>query len=488
MNTTNREKTANKMAEMVEMDEADTSEVATRSTTSPVKKDATFLKTRKAQAMSSDALIRSKTMSALPATLIGFGILALFGAGFALWMIYVPLSSVVSATAEVIFKGKRQTVQHLEGGIVEKILVKDGDLVQAGQALIVLVDKQVKPIARMMEAQSAAERAQMVRLEAESRGQESLGNALRGGGDKYLQAENRLFKARQEAQQNQIELMQIQISQINESLQGAEERYKLKSQEIESIKTQLQSNQTLLKNGYVSKSTVLDLQRVLAANSGELESIRTAIASDKKRIAEFEQRIVTLKSDRVNGVVNELKQSAMRRIDQEERIRPLQDTLERQVIRAPVTGRVVALKVSTIGGTIQPRETLMEIAPIGEALILEAKIESKDINEIKVGQEALVTISSFDNRKMLPLKAKVTYVSDDRVSSTPGPPGKSSQPIVKYGAYLEFEPESLKELGDSNKLLPGMSAGVSINIAPRTALDYMINPMRESARNALRVR
>jgi HlyD family type I secretion membrane fusion protein len=485
MNATDKQKTA---TQIVSTDEAKTAEIAARQTTSPVKQDVTSLATRKVQSMSNDALIRSRTMSALPATLIGFGILALFGGGLALWIIFIPLTAIVSATAEVVFKGKRQTVQHLEGGIVEKILVKDGDLVQAGQALIVLVDKQVKPIARMIEAQNAAEKAQMLRLEAESRGQESFGSATRETGNKYLQTERRLFKARQEAHQNQIELMQIQISQINESLQGAEERFKLKSQEIESIRTQLQSNQTLLQKGYVSKSIVLDLQRVLAANSGELESIRTAIESDKKRITEIEQRIITLKSDRVHGVVNELKQSSLRRIDQEERIRPLQDTLERQVIRAPVTGRVVGLKVSTVGGTILPRETLMEIAPIGETLVLEAKIDLKDINEIRVGQEALVTISSFDNRKMLPLKAKVTYVSDDRISSTPGAPGPQQQPIVKYGAYLEFEPDSLKELGDNNKLLPGMSAGVSIAIAPRTALDYMINPMRESARKALRVR
>jgi HlyD family type I secretion membrane fusion protein len=427
-------------------------------------------------------------MSALPATLIGFGILILFGSGVALWMIYVPLTSVVAATAEVVFKGKRQIVQHLEGGIVEKILVKDGDMVQAGQALIVLQDKQVKPIVRMIQEQNAAEMAQMLRLEAESKDQKSLDNAVKMTGNKYLQTENRLFKARQESYQNQIELMHIQISQIKEALKGTEERLKLKSQETDSIKAQLLANQTLLKDGYVSKSAVLDLQRVFAAYSGELESMRAAIAGDKQRIAEFEQRIITLKSDRVNGVVSELKQSAMRRVDQEERIRPLRDTLERQVIRAPVTGRVVALKVSTVGGTILPRETLMEIAPIGETLILEAKIDSKDINEIKVGQEALVTISSFDNRKMLPLKAKVTYVSDDRISSTPGAPGPQQQPIVKYGAYLEFEPDSLQELGDDNKLLPGMSAGVSINIAPRTALDYMINPMRESARKALHVR
>lgn len=473
----------NATTKIVERDETKTGEIAARQTTSTVKQDVTTLSPRKVHNVSRDAQLRGSNMSALPATLIGFGILALFVGGLALWMIYVPVDAVVSAPAEVVFKGKRQTVQHLEGGIVEKILIKDGDMVQAGQALIVLQDKQVQPIVRMVQEQNAAERAQLSRLEAESRDLKSLDSNMKGVGNKHVQTENRLFKARQEAYQNQIELMNIQISQIKESLRGSEERLKLKSQETDSIKAQLHANQTLLKDGYVSRSTVLDLQRSLAANSGDLESIRAAIAGDKQRIAEFEQRIVTLKSDRVQGAVTELKQSALRRIDQEERIRPLRDTLERQVIRAPVTGRVVGLKVSTVGGTIMPREQLMEIAPIGETLILEAKIDMKDINEIKIGQEADVNISSFDARKTLPFRATVTYISDDRIA--PSAAAQGQQPY--YAAHLEFDPDSLKKHSD-NRLIPGMSANVSIAIAPRTALDYMIDPMRENARKALQIR
>jgi len=478
MNSTTKHKTATKI---VERNEAKNGEIAARQTTSPAKQGETVLSPRKLQGVSRDAQLRSSNMSALPATLVGFGILAIFVGGFALWMIYVPVDAVVSAPAEVVFKGKRQTVQHLEGGIVEKILVKDGDMVQAGQALIMLQDKQVKPVVRMVQEQNAAEKAQMSRLEAESRGLNSLDSGVKVAGNKHVQTEHRLFKARQEAYQNQIELMRIQISQIKESLRGSEERLTLKSQETDSIKAQLDANQRLLKDGYVSKSTVLDLQRSLAANSGELESIRAAIAGDKQRIAEFEQRIITLKSDRVQGAVSELKQSALRSLDHEERIRPLRDTLERQVIRAPVTGRVVSLKVSTVGGTIMPRETLMEIAPIGETLILEAKIDMKDINEVKIGQEANVAIASFDARKTLPFRAKVTYISDDRIAPS------SSQGQPYYAAHLEFEPDSLKN-HSSNKLIPGMSANVSIAIAPRTAFDYMIDPMRENARKALQIR
>ena len=454
--------------------EAKMGDIATRSTTTPAKQGVTALSPRKVQHVSRDALLRNKNMSALPATLTGLAILVLFAGATALWMIYVPVNAVVSAPAEVVFKGKRQIVQHLEGGIVEKILVRDGDMVQAGQPLIVLEDKQVKPIVRMIQEQNVAERAQMSRLEAEIKGQRYLGSA---GGN----TENRLFKARQEAHQEQIKLMRIQINEIKESLRGSEERLVLKSQEAASIKAQLDANQRLLKDGYVSKSAVLDLQRIFAANSGELESIRAAIAGDKQRIAEMEQRIITLQSDRVLGAVNELKQSALRRIDQEERIRPLRDTLDRQVIRAPVSGRVVSLKVSTVGGTIMPRDTLMEIAPIGETLILEAKIEMKDINEVKVGQMADVTVASFDARKTLPFRAKVTYISDDRIAPT------SSQGQPYYSAHLEFESDSIID-HSADKLMPGMTANVMISIAPRTAVDYLVDPLKEKARKAFQIR
>lgn len=466
---------------IVERDEGKMSAESLRKTMPLSKQDTTELYPRKMYGLSRDFHLRNKTMSALPATLAGIGILALFVGGVVIWMIYVPLNAVVTAPAEVVFKGKRQTVQHLEGGIVEKILVRDGDVVQAGQALIILEDKQIRPIVKMVEDQNVAERAQMSRLEAESRSSNYLGGDAKGTGNKFMQTENRLFKARKEAQQNQIELTQIQISQIRESIRGLQERLILKKQEIDSIRTQLNANQTLLKDGYVSKSVVLDLQRTLAANTGELESINTAIANEKQRIAECEQRIITAKSDWVQGAVTELKQSALRRIDQEERIRPLRDILERQVIRSPVTGKVVAMKVATVGGTIMPRETLMEIAPSGEALILEAKIDMKDISEIKVGQGANVTIASFDARKTLPFRARVTYISDDRIAPI------SSQGQPYYAAHLEFEPESLKS-HNTDKLIPGMSANVSIAIAPRTAVDYLIEPMRQSGRKALQIR
>ncbi len=438
--------------------------------------------TRQLRVLTQNELLRESTISARPAILAGLGILILFMCGIIYWVVYIPLHSAIHAPAEIIFKSKRQPVQHLEGGLVKKILVKDGDTVQAGQALILLEDKQVQPIVSMLNEQNTAEMAVMARLEAESRGLKHI-EFPRSVNAKIRQTEEKMFNTRRESFEQQIELLRLQISEIKETIKGHQDRLATKNQEIALIKEQLDANQSLLKDGYVTRTLILDLQRQLAANTGERESIIAAIAGDKQRIAEFEQRIVSFKADRGQGAANELRQSTMRRIEQEERVRPMRDILERQIIRAPVTGKVVGLKVTTIGGVVLAREPLMEIVPSGDTLILEAKIELKDVADVKVGQEADVSVQGFDARKIRFLRAKVTYLSDDRLK------GASSQEKPYYAAYLEFLPESLEKMAAGNaKIIPGMSAGVSIATPAESTFDYIIQPVRERFKRALELK
>jgi HlyD family type I secretion membrane fusion protein len=456
-------------------------EIVTQKESPPAQQEIPVVTPRRKHAASQEEQLRKRTMSAGPTTLIGLGILLLFALGVVLWIVFVPIQAAVHAQAEVLFKNKRQTVQHLEGGIVSQILIHDGDTVKNGQPLIILEDKQVQPIVAMIEEQSAAERATIARLDAESKDLPAM--QIPPQADRYFRDEQRLFGARREAYQNQVQLIRIQISQIQESIKGQRERLSFKTQEISSLREQLEANQTLLKDGYVTKTIVLDIQRQLAAHTGEREALLASIAADKRRITELEQRILTLKSERIQNAASELKQSVLRRIDQMERVRPMRDTLERQIIRAPVSGKVVALKVSTIGGIIMPRETLMEIAPTGGNLMLEARIELRDISEVKVGQRCEIMITGYDSRKVQPLRGTVTYVSADRI--IPSTPAEGQQPY--YTAHIEFDPESIRNLGE-NKLIPGMSANVTIAIAPRTALDFMIGPITESAKRALQTK
>ena len=443
------------------------------------------LTTSRVKSLTHDSQLRESAISSLPATLYGLVVLIFFFAAVALWMVYVPLKNVINAPGEVIFKNKRQPVQHLEGGIVKSILVRDGDLVQAGQPLIVLESKQILPVVNMIQEQNLAEAAQMARVEAESKnlGAIQFPRSLTSrAGDpsvaRIIQAEKSLFFARQDAAQHQVELLRLQISQLKESSKGSRERLAAKNQEIDFIKEQLSGNQSLLKEGYVTKTMVTDQQRFLLEKMGERDLLAASIASDKQRLAELEQRIMAFRADRVQGAITEMKQSGLRRIDLEERVRPMRDILERQVIRAPVTGKVVGLKVTTVGGIVMARESLMEIAPTGDNLILEGKIKLEDISKVSVGQEARATISGFDSRTTPILTAHITYVSDDRLIVN-SPQGQQAS----YIAYFELDPESIKSLGDL-RLMPGMSVQLTIATKPHSPFDAVFVKLRDSFNKA----
>ncbi|HXE96409.1 MAG TPA: HlyD family type I secretion periplasmic adaptor subunit [Dongiaceae bacterium] len=423
-------------------------------------------------AIALEAPIRDTRHSATPIILAGTAVLALFFGGIALWAALAPLSSAVHAQGEVAFQNKRQPVQHQEGGIVKQILVKDGDQVKAGQPLIILEDDQVKPIVDMFEGQAVAETATIIRLEAEKNDLPSV-TFPKGIPAQAVQTETRLFNAKREAYLKQIEMVKSQIEQVREMIKGSREQLASKTKETASLMEQLDSNKSLLKEGYVTKTIVLDLERFLAEKNGEREQISANIAANLQRLAELEQRILAIKAERVQQAATEIKQSSMRRLEMEERVRPSRSMMAHQIIRAPVSGKVVGLKVATVGGVVIPREPLMEIAPLADHLIIEGRVAVNDISDVKLGQVAEVTLTAFKSSTTPPVKATVTYISDDRLTV------RTAQGDMPYYAiYLELDPASLKKLGGL-QLVPGMQAQVAITTSPRTATDYFIGPLRD---------
>lgn len=419
-----------------------------------------------------NAPIRDTRYSPTPIILTGAAILLIFFGGVALWGYLAPLHSAVNAQGEMVFQNKRQAVQHQEGGIVKQILVKDGDLVKAGQPLIVLTDDQVKPIVDMFEVQSIGETATIIRLEAEKNDLATV-TFPKGIPAQIVQTETRLFTARREAFLKQIDVLKSQIGQTREMIKGAREQLASKTKETSSLKEQLEANQSLLKEGYVTKTIVLQLGQMLAEKNGEREQIAGNIAANTQRLAELEQRILSVKTERIQQAANEIKQSSMRRLELEERVRPSRSMMARQVIRAPVAGKVVGLKVATIGGVVIPREPLMEIAPQTDHLIIEGRIGVNDISDVSLGQVAEVTLVTYKSYTVPPVKATVTYISDDRLTVR-----TAQGEMPYYAVHLELDPAVLKKL-DNLQLVPGMQAQISIATKPRTALDYLIGPLRD---------
>jgi HlyD family type I secretion membrane fusion protein len=415
---------------------------------------------------------RDTSSSPTPIILAGVAILATFFGVIALWGTFVPLNAAVHAQGEVVFQNKRQSVQHQEGGIIKEILVKDGTTVIAGQPLIILENDQVKPIVDMYQSQAAAETATMIRLEAEKDDRPSV-TFPQSIPASAVNTETKIFNAKRDAYIKQIDVLKSQILQSKEILKGAEEQLASKKKEIAFIKEQLDANQQLRKARYVTKTVVLDQERMLAEKNGDREQITSSIATNVQRQAELEQRILALRADRIQLAANEIKQSGMKRAELEERVRPSIATMAHQIIRAPVAGKVVGLKVSTIGGVVIPREPLMDIAPQTDHLIIEGKIGVNDISDVKLGQKAEVTLTAFKSSEVPSVTAQVTYISDDRLTMRTA---QGDSPY--YSAYLELDPASVKALAGL-ELVPGMQAQVAIATKPRTALDYFFGPLRD---------
>jgi len=437
----------------------------------------------------SDSVAQPISHSPRKIILSGLFIVVFFLGGFILWSLLAPLGAAVQAPADITFDTKRKTVQNLEGGIVKQILVREGELVQVGQPLILLEDEQVKPMVNLLELQSLAETAAIARLEAEKNDQSvitfppALQNRASEPAVAYIiQTETKLFNAKHAAYRSQVEVLQSQILQTREANEGLRKQLLEKKKEIDSLSEQLSANRELLKDGYVTKMKVLELEQMLAGKIGESEGARAQMAANQERLAELAARIASLKSARVQDSVTEMKLSIAKRVELEERVRPIRNTLERQIIRAPVKGTVVDLKVTTVGGVIAAREPLMDIAPVSDHLILIARIGVNDINDVHVGLPAEVMLTAYKASSTPQVKATVSYVSADRLTTR-----TLQGEIPYYEVRLEIDPRSLKEAGNL-QLYPGMAAHVSISTRPRTAFDYFIGPIKDRMRNAFNER
>ena len=422
------------------------------------------------------------TPSHSPVKLILSGLFVVFFilGGLALWAYLAPLAGAVSAQADITFDTKRKTVQHLEGGIVKQILVREGDAVKAGQPLIILADDQVRPNVDLLEGQSLIESLTIARLESEKNGYDEIlfpaaimARAKDPAVALAIQTETRVFNTRRAAHLSEIAVLKSQGEQIKLEIQGLRGQLSEKKNEIASVSEQLATNRELLKDRYVTKTAVQDLERYLAGKNGELSAMTAAIARNTERLAELELRLTGLKNSRIQDAVREMKLSAQRRQELEERVLPLKNALERGIIRAPVSGKVVDLKVSTVGGIIASREPLMDIVPSSGHLLLEARIGVNDVRDVRVGLPASVMLTAYKASTTPTVKAHVAYVSADRLTvRTP------NGDMPYYAVRLEIDPQSLKDAGNL-QLYPGMAAMVTITTHPRTAFDYFIGPLRE---------
>ncbi|MGD0959650.1 MAG: HlyD family type I secretion periplasmic adaptor subunit [Methylomonas sp.] len=413
-------------------------------------------------------------------------IFTVFG-GFGLWAGLAPLSSSAIAPGVVAVESYSKTIQHLEGGIVKTIAVKDGDNVEQGEVLLILDDTQPKAQLEIMNGQYYLALAKEARLLAQQNSaaeiaypETLLKNRDDARASEAMQVQNHTFNVQKNAFEGEIGLYKRQIEQLDARSKGLEVQRNSQNQMIQSYKEEVKDYNELVDLGYSEKQRVREFQRNLAQSEGRLGELVSGIAETRQQKAETELKILQLTKDMQRDVVKDLSEIQSELFELRERIQSLQDTVTRTIIKAPVAGMVMGLTIHTIGAVIPPGGEIMAIVPQGETLIVEAQITPMDIDRIHIGQTAEIRFSAFKTRTTPKIDGALIFISADRLVDEHSP---HQEPY--FLSRVAISPQGLQTLAGADlKLLPGMPAEVMIHTGQRTMLQYLAAPLKDSIAHA----
>jgi HlyD family type I secretion membrane fusion protein len=402
---------------------------------------------------------------------------------FAAWAATAPLAGAVVAPAQLKVQSKRKTVQHQEGGIVRAILVEDGQRVHAGDPLLVIGDLRHDAELNLLQDQWRAARARAARAEAESQllPRWDAPEALRrdAAAAEHLAREGAVFRTRRQALDETTALLHKQIEQVQAQVSALEAQSAATAVSNRLSNEELALNEELAQQGFVNRTRLIALQRTAADYQGRLGEVGSELALARQRIAELRSRQAQLRLAYQNQGADEWKDAAARVQEWEERLRPSQDQIERQTVRAPVDGEVMSLRVTARGAVVAPREALLDLVPQHDKLVVDARIAPQDVEHVRVGGAAEVRLIGSNARDAPMLPATVTFVSGDRVTPADNGPGW-------FDVTVEVDTQVLARQQPPPRLQAGMPAELYVTTADRTLLEYLLKPMRTFSQRALR--
>ncbi len=406
---------------------------------------------------------------------IGMTIVLVTFGFFGTWAAFAPLSNAVHGSGFVTVQSYRKTVQHLEGGIVKELLVRDGDSVKKGDPVIVLDESQLSAEYESTRNQLIVARYKEARLRAERDQLDTIPPVKLSGTDsdraqEALAGEQQVFVSRKASRLGEISVHREQISQLKAQIVGLGEMIATKQGLEKSYSGEIVQLKDLLAQGFVDNQRLLESQRKLDMLRTEVADHKSTIAKTKLQISETELQIVQLDKKFSADVADELSQVQAQVFDLQEKETALQDRLSRVVIRAPETGMVLDMKVHTVGGVVQAGTPLMDIVPLSSDLVVEAKVAPVDIDRLELGKTADIRFSAFNNATTPVIEGKLTRISADRLTDE-----RSGD--AYYLVRVNVTEDGMKKLAN-RKLQPGMPAEVLINAGDRTMLQYLLKPAR----------
>jgi HlyD family type I secretion membrane fusion protein len=416
---------------------------------------------------------------------VGWAIIAVFFGLFGTWAAVAPLKGAVVANAVVKVEGNRKSVQHLEGGIVKELRVKEGDRVAAGDIVIVLDPSQARAEHEVLSQDLIVLRATEERLRAEltHRAEMTIPDDLKAfGDDRYVKevwdAQVHQMEVRLTALEGQRQVIKEKIAQLEYQIVGLEAQVHAFNAQVVSVKDERVSLLPLLERGLVARPRVSQLERTAAGLDGQIADAKANIAKARQAIAEQVQQTAQLDNDRMTDLAKDLRDTQAKLLEVIPKLMHARSVLDRIEIRSPYTGRVVGLNVFSVGGVINRGDKIMDVVPDKESLVVEAQVAVEDISEVHPNMRAEVHLTAYKQRTTPIVHGDVLQVSADRLTDT-----KTNNPY--YTALVQVDEEELAELPHI-RLYPGMPATVMIPTVERTALDYLVGPLVMSFNHAFR--
>lgn len=422
----------------------------------------------------------------LPVMRVGLLVVLIGFVGFLAWAALAPLDAGVTASGMVAVESKRKTIQHLNGGIVQDILVKDGDRVKKGQVLLRLERTQIEAQRLITRTQLVGAKAVQARLLAERTGAEapSFDDPILAPKDDPLVREAittqmALFKTRRKAIDGQLSILDTAIRGLQQQIEGLQALEKGKAEQIRLLQDELDSLRTLFEKGYVPRNRIFELERAIADISSRRSSDLSDIGRAQSTLNELRLRKLQLEQEFHKEVETQLADVQREAAILGERLIALDDELSRVEIRSPADGIVVGLSVHTIGGVIRAGEPILDLVPEGDPLIIEARIMPHLIERVAIGLPTLVRFVALD--KLNPVvQGEVTSVSADILTDK-----GTGQPY--YAARITVPQEELLKL-NYERINPGMPVDVVIKTGERSMLEYLLRPLLNHMFMALRER
>jgi len=396
------------------------------------------------------------------------------------WSAVALIDSAAVAPGEVTLEAYRQTVQHLEGGIVAKVNVRENDTVKKGDVLIHLDETQARAQLEIIKVQLVTYRLMEARLLAE---RDDLPGVRFPAGlladsakdariAEQVDGQTKSFNARQADLKARTGLLNEKISQLKQQIRGMDDQERILERRIDLFSDELNGLRSLLDKGLGDKVRLRALERDKAEVEGQLSSVRNERSRAKLQISETTLQISQTKQENHKNVIAELTDTQARILDAEERERALADTSRRMEITAPVDGRVVGLTVHSAGAVVAPGAKLLDIIPQSDSLLVDARVQLGDIDKVFPGMVARVRFTAFNSRTTPTVNGKVLSVSADRLTD-------QATNMPYYLARIQVSPEEMKNL-KGLELIPGMPADVMIVTGERTALDYIFRPLLDA--------